>query len=82
MTDNKFLKADPLVVQTGKGMTANVVELIWPDCEDKLKGKMVPVCELLPGACRTPQPYHGSSGARRSGKKHVKKDQSTSRISG
>jgi multimeric flavodoxin WrbA/rubredoxin len=45
ITDNEFLKTDPLVIQKVKGMTANVVELMRLDCEDKLKGNLVPVCE-------------------------------------
>ena len=28
-----------------KGMTANVVEMMRLDSEEKLKGKLVPVCE-------------------------------------
>jgi hypothetical protein len=45
ITDHEFLKSDPLVVQKVKGMTANVVELMRLDCEERLKGKLTPVCE-------------------------------------
>jgi hypothetical protein len=45
ITDNEFLKNDPLVIQKVKGMTTNVVEMIRLDCEGNLKGKLVPVCE-------------------------------------
>jgi multimeric flavodoxin WrbA len=45
ITDTEFLKADPLVVQKVRGMTTNVVEMIRLSCEEKLKGKLVPVCE-------------------------------------
>jgi multimeric flavodoxin WrbA len=45
VTDTEFLKADPLVIQKVKGMAANVVEMMRLDSEEKLKGKLVPVCE-------------------------------------
>ena len=45
ITDMEFLKNDPLVVQKVKGMAYNVVEMLRLDCEGKLKGKLVPVCE-------------------------------------
>ena len=45
ITDTEFLKTDPLVIQKVKGMTNNVVEMMRLDCEEKLKGKLVPVCE-------------------------------------
>ena len=45
ITDTEFLKADPLVIQKVRGMTTNVVEMIQLSCEEKLKGKLVPVCE-------------------------------------
>jgi len=45
ITDTEFLKNDPLVVQKVKGMANNVVEMMRLDSEEKLKGKLVPVCE-------------------------------------
>ena len=45
ITDNEYLKSDPLVIQKVKGMAANVVEMMQLDCEEQLKGKLVPVCE-------------------------------------
>jgi multimeric flavodoxin WrbA len=45
ITDTEFLKSDPLVIQKVKGMTTNVVEMMRLSCEEKLKGKLVPVCE-------------------------------------
>lgn len=45
ITDTEFLKSDPLVVQKVKGMTNNVVEMMRLESEEKLKGKLVPVCE-------------------------------------
>ncbi|MEN6609391.1 MAG: NAD(P)H-dependent oxidoreductase [Methanoregulaceae archaeon] len=45
ITDPEFLKNDPLVIQKVKGMTNNVVEMMWLDGEKKLKEKLVPVCE-------------------------------------
>ena len=44
-TDPEYLKNDPLVIQKVKGMANNVVEMLHLDMEDKLKGKLVPVCE-------------------------------------
>jgi multimeric flavodoxin WrbA/rubredoxin len=44
-TDTEYLKNDPLVIQKVKGMAYNVVEMLYLDMEDKLKGKLVPVCE-------------------------------------
>jgi multimeric flavodoxin WrbA len=45
ITDAEFLKNDPLVIQKVKGMAGNVVEMMRLDTEEKLKGKLVPVCE-------------------------------------
>jgi hypothetical protein len=45
ITDTEVLKNDPLVVQKVKGMINNVVEMMRLDSEEKLKGKLVPVCE-------------------------------------
>jgi multimeric flavodoxin WrbA len=45
ITDMDFLKSDPLVIQKVKGMANNVVEMMRFDMEEKLKGKLVPVCE-------------------------------------
>jgi len=45
ITDTEFLKNDPLVIQKVKGMVNNVVEMMRLDTEEKLKGKLVPVCE-------------------------------------
>jgi len=45
ITDTEFLKNDPLVIQKVKGMANNVVETMWLAGEEKLKGKLVPVCE-------------------------------------
>jgi multimeric flavodoxin WrbA len=45
ITDTEFLKNDPLVIQKVKGMVNNVVEMMKLDSEEKLKGKLVPVCE-------------------------------------
>lgn len=45
ITDTEFLKNDPLEVQKVKGMANNVVEMMRLDSEEKLKGKLVPVCE-------------------------------------
>jgi multimeric flavodoxin WrbA/rubredoxin len=45
ITDTEFLKNDPLVIQKVKGMANNVVEMMWLKTEEKLKGKLVPVCE-------------------------------------
>jgi len=44
-TDTEYLKNDPLVIQKVKGMANNVVEMLHLDMEDRLKGKLVPVCE-------------------------------------
>ena len=44
-TDTEYLKSDPLVIQKVKGMANNVVEMLHLDMEDKLKGKLIPVCE-------------------------------------
>jgi multimeric flavodoxin WrbA len=44
-TDTGYLKNDPLVIQKVKGMAYNVVEMLHLGMEDKLKGKLVPVCE-------------------------------------
>ena len=44
-TDTEYLKNDPLVIQKVKGMANNVVEMLYLDMEEKLKGKLVPVCE-------------------------------------
>jgi hypothetical protein len=44
-TDSEYFRHDPLVIQKVKGLTHNVVELLHPDREDKLKGKLVPVRE-------------------------------------
>ena len=45
ITDTEFLKNDPLVIQKVKGMVHNVVETMRLESEEKLKGKLVPVCE-------------------------------------
>jgi hypothetical protein len=45
ITDTEFLKADPLVIQKVKGMANNVVAMMQLDTVEKLKGKLVPVCE-------------------------------------
>jgi len=45
ITDTEFLKNDPLVIQKVKGMVHNVVEMMRLESEEKLKGKLVPVCE-------------------------------------
>lgn len=45
ITDTEFLKSDPLVIQKVRGMANNVVEMLTLDLEDKLKGKLAPVCE-------------------------------------
>ena len=45
ITDTEYLKNDPLVILKVKGMAYNVVEMLHLDIEDKLKGKLVPVCE-------------------------------------
>jgi hypothetical protein len=45
ITDPDFLKTDPLVIQKVKGMANNVVEMVRLEGEEKLKGKLVPVCE-------------------------------------
>jgi multimeric flavodoxin WrbA len=45
ITDTEFLKNDPLVIQKVKGMVNNVVEMMRLDSEEKLKGKLIPVCE-------------------------------------
>jgi multimeric flavodoxin WrbA len=45
ITDTEFLKTDPLVIQKVKGMANNVVEMMRLSGEEKLKGKLVPVCE-------------------------------------
>ena len=45
ITDTEFLQADPLVIQKVRGMTNNVVEMMRLSSEEKLKGKLVPVCE-------------------------------------
>ncbi len=45
ITDTEFLKNDPLVIQKVKGMVHNVVEMMKLESEEKLKGKLVPVCE-------------------------------------
>jgi multimeric flavodoxin WrbA/rubredoxin len=45
ITDTDFLRNDPLVSFKVKGMTRNVVEMLKLDCEGRLKGKLVPVCE-------------------------------------
>lgn len=44
-TDAEFLKSDPVIIHKVKGMTNNVVEMIQLDTENKLKGKLIPVCE-------------------------------------
>jgi hypothetical protein len=44
-TDTEYFKNDPLVTFKVKGMANNVVEMLHLDIEDKLKGKLVPVCE-------------------------------------
>ena len=44
-TDTDYLKNDPLVTLKVKGMANNVVEMLHLDIEDKLKGKLIPVCE-------------------------------------
>lgn len=45
ITDPEFLKKDTFVIQKVKGMANNVVEMMGLDAENKLKGKLVPVCE-------------------------------------
>lgn len=44
-TDSEFLRTDPLVILKVRGMATNVVEMLRLDLEEKLKGKLVPVCE-------------------------------------
>ncbi len=44
-TDTEYLRNDPLVIVKVKGMAQNVVEMLHLDIEDKLKGKLSPVCE-------------------------------------
>jgi len=44
-TDTEYLRNDPLVIQKVKGMAYNVVEMLGLGIEEKLKGKLVPVCE-------------------------------------
>jgi multimeric flavodoxin WrbA len=44
-TDTEYFKNDPLVTFKVNGMANNVVEMLHLDIEDKLKGKLVPVCE-------------------------------------
>jgi multimeric flavodoxin WrbA/rubredoxin len=45
ITDTEFLKNDPLVLQKVRGMAQNVAEMLSLGLEEKLKGKLVPVCE-------------------------------------
>jgi multimeric flavodoxin WrbA/rubredoxin len=45
ITDTEFLRHDELVITKTKGMVNNVVALMELDPEEKLKGKLVPVCE-------------------------------------
>ncbi|MGA2917498.1 NAD(P)H-dependent oxidoreductase [Methanoregula sp.] len=45
ITDAEFFRTDPLVVSKTKGMANNVVELMRLGAEEKLKGKLAPVCE-------------------------------------
>ena len=45
ITDAEYFRTDPLVVQKVKGMAYNVVEMLKLDPEEKLKGRLVPVCE-------------------------------------
>ena len=45
ITDAEFFRNDPLVVSKTKGMANNVVELMRLGAEEKLKGKLAPVCE-------------------------------------
>ncbi|HXX54600.1 MAG TPA: NAD(P)H-dependent oxidoreductase [Methanoregula sp.] len=45
VTDTEWLKNDPLVLQKVKGMAYNVAEMLRLDLEEKLRGKLVPVCE-------------------------------------
>ena len=44
-TDTEYLKNDPLVILKVKGMAYNVVEMLRLDIENKVKGRLVPVCE-------------------------------------
>ncbi|HVP94613.1 MAG TPA: NAD(P)H-dependent oxidoreductase [Methanoregulaceae archaeon] len=44
-TDSEYLRNDPLVLFKVRGMASNVVEMLDCDLEEKLKGKLVPVCE-------------------------------------
>lgn len=44
-TDAEYLRNDPLVVQKVRGMATNVVAMLHLDCEENLKGNLVPVCE-------------------------------------
>jgi multimeric flavodoxin WrbA len=45
ITDAEFFRTDPLVLSKTKGMANNVVELMRLGAEEKLKGKLAPVCE-------------------------------------
>jgi multimeric flavodoxin WrbA len=45
LTDAEFFRTDPLVVSKTRGMANNVVELMWLGAEERLKGKLAPVCE-------------------------------------
>jgi multimeric flavodoxin WrbA len=45
ITDTEFLRHDELVITKTKGMVNNVVALMELNPEEKLKGKLVPVCE-------------------------------------
>ncbi len=45
VTDADWLRNDPLVIRKVKGMAYNVVTMLELGLEEKLKGKLVPVCE-------------------------------------
>ena len=45
ITDGEFLRHDELLVTKTKGMAQNVVELLRLGIEEKLKNRLVPVCE-------------------------------------
>jgi multimeric flavodoxin WrbA len=45
ITDPDWLRNDPLVIQKVQGMASNVVAMLGLGLEEKLKGRLVPVCE-------------------------------------
>lgn len=44
-TDTEYFRNDPLLKIKVKSMVNNVIEMMNPDVESKLKGKLVPVAE-------------------------------------